>query len=173
MSTPVPAFKPDIVYLAEDQVHDPAVLLINEEAFGPGRFVRAAERLREQGPHDRSLSLVAMAEDQVIGSVRLTPVAIGDARGHLLGPLAVRPSYKNLGIGRALVRLSVEAAGRVRSDFVLLVGDREYYEPLGFVPIVPGSVIFPGPVDPRRILVAGLDVSAAGGLKGTVRWCQA
>jgi len=30
----------DIVFLTEDASHDAAIDLINEEAFGPGRFVR-------------------------------------------------------------------------------------------------------------------------------------
>src|SRR5690606_25408012 len=49
----------DLVFLAEDPSYDAAIDLINQEAFGPGRFVRAAERVREQGPHDRGISFVA------------------------------------------------------------------------------------------------------------------
>ena len=44
------AIKP--VYLNEILSHHPIIEAINDEAFGPGRFVRAAERVREQGPHD-------------------------------------------------------------------------------------------------------------------------
>jgi GNAT superfamily N-acetyltransferase len=43
-------------------------------------------------------------------SVRMTPVLAGTTTGYLLGPLAVRPSHKNLGIGRELVRIAL--AGR-------------------------------------------------------------
>ncbi|WP_099864481.1 GNAT family N-acetyltransferase [Pararhizobium haloflavum] len=157
------------VYLNEDAAHDAAIRLINEEAFGPGRFVRAAERLREQGPHCRELSFVAMAERKVVGSVRLTPVWIGAIAGHLLGPLAVRPDYKNLGIGRELVRISLEAACRNGSGGVLLVGDPPYYQPLGFKPVPAGVIAFPGPVDLRRVLVAGCDPTDAR-LAGLVSW---
>jgi predicted N-acetyltransferase YhbS len=170
-ATPAPtsASRPDVVYLTEDPTHDAAILLINEEAFGPGRFTRAAERVREQGTHERALSYVAADRGEVIASVRLTPVAVGDRKGHLLGPLAVRPSHKNLGIGRELVRLSVAAAMRRGSHFVLLVGDPPYYGPLGFTPVARDTVLFPGPVDPARILVAGHD-KATGLLEGRVVW---
>ena len=50
----------------------------------------------------------------VIASVRMTRVAAGEGRALLLGPLAVRPAYKNLGIGRRLVRIAVEAAEQGR-----------------------------------------------------------
>ena len=71
----------------------------------------------------RQLSFVASVDDDIVGSVRLTPVLAGSMSGHLLGPLAVRPSFKNLGIGRQLVRISVEAAHQAGSDGVVLVGD--------------------------------------------------
>lgn len=140
-------------YLNESAAHGDIIDLINEEAFGPGRFVRAAERVREQGPHDPALSFVAAVGDEIIGSVRLTPVEAGSIAGHLLGPLAVRPSFKNLGIGRQLVRISVAAAHKAGSEGVVLVGDRSYYGPLGFERIA-ARLTFPGPVDPARVLIA-------------------
>lgn len=44
----------DVAYLPETPAHDPEIEAINEEAFGPGRFVRAAYRIREGGPHERA-----------------------------------------------------------------------------------------------------------------------
>jgi predicted N-acetyltransferase YhbS len=159
----------DFVFLTEDASHDAAINLINEEAFGPGRFVRAAERVREQGPHDRRLSFVASDRGETIASVRMTPVFAGATAGYLLGPLAVRPSHKNLGIGRELVRIALAAAEKTGSPMVLLVGDPPYYAPLGFKPTKPGALTMPGPFDPRRLLAAcfgGVDALA---LKGEIR----
>ena len=100
----------DVAYLPEQPAHDPEIEHINAEAFGPGRFARAAYKIREGGPHERALSFVAIGDGAVIASVRMTRVAAGEGRALLLGPLAVRPAYKNLGIGRRLVRIAVEAA---------------------------------------------------------------
>lgn len=159
----------DFVFLAEDPSYDAAIDLINEEAFGPGRFVRAAERVREQGPHDRRLSFVAADRGEIIASVRMTPVLVGDVAGHLLGPLAVRPSHKNLGIGRQLVRIALSAAEKTASRATLLVGDPPYYAPLGFVPTTPGALQLPGPFDPRRLLAACFDGLQASSLQGEIR----
>ena len=90
--------------------HSTEIEIINAEAFGPGRFARAAFRIREQGPHELAMSYVARSGDTVVGSVRLTRILIGEKPALLLGPLAVRPDYKNLGIGRQLVSTAVEAA---------------------------------------------------------------
>lgn len=158
----------DFVYLTEDASHDAAILHINEEAFGPGRFTRAAERIREQGPHDRRLSFICADRGEVIASVRMTPVLAGDTPGHLLGPLAVRPSHKNRGVGRELVRIAVDAARRGGSHAVILIGDPPYYRPLGFLPTKPGALILPGPVDPHRVLAACIDGVTATDLSGVL-----
>ncbi|OLP57282.1 GNAT family N-acetyltransferase [Rhizobium rhizosphaerae] len=162
--------KHDLVYLTEDATHSDAIDLINREAFGPGRFTRAAARIREQGPHDRSLSFVCADDGETIASVRMTPVMAGTVRGHLLGPLAVRPSHKNKGIGRELVRIAVEAARRKGSEAVFLVGDPPYYGPLGFEPVAYGVLEFPGPVDAARILVAPLADNVHARLPGLIAW---
>ncbi|MFK0162370.1 GNAT family N-acetyltransferase [Rhizobium sp. NPDC090279] len=163
-------YKHDLVYLTEDASHDAVIELINEEAFGPGRFTRAAARIREQGPHDRSLSFICADDGETIASVRMTPVLAGSVNGHLLGPLAVRPSHKNKGIGRELVRIAVEAAKRKGSEAVILIGDPPYYGPLGFEKVAYNALAFPGPVDPNRVLVVPVAADTHARLPGSIVW---
>ena len=138
--------------------HLDTIEAIHAEAFGPGRFARAAFRIREGGPHDQALSYVAThaIDGEIAGSVRQTRVAVGPGEALLLGPLAVRPAYKNLGVGRRLMRMAVEGAREAGQTAIILVGDPPYYGPFGFLPVPPGQVTFPGPVDPRRVLVCPL-----------------
>ena len=162
--------KHDLVYLTEDASHDEVIELINEEAFGPGRHTRAAARIREEGAHDRTLSFVCADDGETIGSVRMTAVMAGTVKGHLLGPLAVRPSHKNRGIGRELVRIAIDAAKRKGSEAVILVGDAPYYGPLGFEKVAYNALQFPGPVDPNRVLVVPLRPDVHSRLKGRIGW---
>jgi len=162
--------KHDLVYLTEDASHDAAIELINEEAFGPGRFARAAARIREQGAHDAQLSFICADLGETIASVRMTPVMAGGVKGHLLGPLAVRPSHKSLGIGRELVRIAVEAARKKGSEAIILVGDPPYYMPLGFEKVAHGALEFPGPVDAGRVLVIPNAPDTHARLKGVIAW---
>jgi predicted N-acetyltransferase YhbS len=60
------------------------------------------------------------------------------------------------------------ALERDPGNFVLLVGDPPYYVPLGFVPVKPGAIRFPRPVDPARVLVYSPDDTLAGRLQGSV-----
>jgi predicted N-acetyltransferase YhbS len=158
----------DVAYLLEQPAHDAEIEHINAEAFGPGRFARAAYKIREGGSHERALSFVAVYGGAVIASVRLTRIAAGEGRALLLGPLAVRPDYKNLGIGRKLVRIAVEAAGKAGWGAVVLVGDEPYYGPLGFLRIPRGQVSMPRPVDLDRVLAIELKPGAVAGLKGMI-----
>ena len=158
----------EITYLPETADHDVAIETINDEAFGPGRFSRAAYKIREGGPHDRALSFVAVLGGQVIGSVRMTPIAAGQGRAHLLGPLAVTPQWKSKGIGRKLVALALDAARVAGAGAVLLVGDAPYYGPLGFQRVPHGQLVMPRPVDPNRLLAAELIPGAVAALTGAV-----
>ena len=102
------------------------------------------------------LSFAALLDVEMIGSVRLTRISIGGADAMLLGPLAVAPKQKGRGAGRRLMRRGMDAALAKRVGFVLLVGDSPYYRDFGFEPAPRGSIIFPAPVDPARILLADL-----------------
>ncbi|MEX0345521.1 MAG: GNAT family N-acetyltransferase [Rhizobiaceae bacterium] len=156
----------NIAYMPEKPGHDPIIEAINAEAFGPGRFARAAYKIREGGLHDTALSFVAVCEDDVVGSVRQTWVAADLSKALLLGPLAVRPAWKNRGIGRKLVAIAVEAARSAAAPMVILVGDAPYYQPLGFEPMPQGKIVMPRPVDPARLLVAELEKGSVGPLSG-------
>ena len=142
---------------------------LQELAFGPGRFARAAFRVRERFAIDKSLSRIAEIDGVRVSSVLMTPISVGGINGYLLGPLATDPAYRNRGAARALVRqVTREALARGAGSFVLLVGDPPYYGPLGFAPTQPGAIVFPGPVDPRRVLVHSDDATLAQRLQGEV-----
>jgi predicted N-acetyltransferase YhbS len=133
---------------------------IQAAAFGPGRFVRTAFRIREGFPHDPSLSFVGLSGQAVAGSVRLTQIMIGERPSLLLGPLTVAPEFKNRGLGKKLLRVAIDAAGKQGETAILLVGDAPYYSPFGFQQVPMGSVELPGPVDPARVLIAPLNGAA-------------
>ncbi len=159
----------DVLYLPEDPAHDAAIEDLNAEAFGPGRFVRAAYKIREGGPHERALSFVAVRGNEVIASVRMTHIVAGQGKALMLGPLAVRPAHKNLGIGRQLVAIAIEAGNRAGWGLVILVGDEPYYGPLGFQRIPYGQIAMPRPVDLNRLLAHEMIPGALAAMAGEVR----
>ena len=138
-------------------------------AFGPGRFARTAFRVRERFPIDASLSLIAEVDGTPCGAVWMTPISVGGLKGYLLGPLATHPNFRKRGAGKLLAReVSARALALGEGQFVLLVGDQDYYCPLGWDITTPGNVEFPGPVDTSRVLLLAADKSLAKSLKGKI-----
>ncbi|MEM8794334.1 MAG: N-acetyltransferase [Pseudomonadota bacterium] len=163
-----PAHHP-LFEICQEQLHDhPAINSLHEAVFGPGRFARTAFRVREACDADPRFCLTAWHAGGLIGSVRLTPIRIGDRSAFLLGPLCVRPEWQGLGVGKGLVRQVCEDVGRLNPRPVILVGDRPYYGPLGFETIAKG-VIMPGPVDPGRLLIAWPGGLTQADCRGVVR----
>ena len=138
-------------------------------AFGPGRYVKTAERLREGNTPSKDLCLCAMHGDQVAGAVRLWPILIGTSPAQFLGPIAVDPEYRSHGLGAALIERACRAATSAGHRLVLLVGDRAFFEPLGFGVVPAERLVMPGPVDARRVLWRALQQGATEGVGGPVR----
>ena len=117
-------------------------------AFGPGRFAKTAERLRERARI--AGGFVAREDGQIIGSVRLWAITVGGEPALFLGPIAVSAASRRAGLGADLVQACVDHAGDVG---ILLVGDLPYFGRFGFRPAP--EVRLAGPVDQHRVLWRG------------------
>ncbi len=151
---------------ADDAV---AIERLHERAFGPGRYAKTAYRLREQVAHRLEVSFTARIGTLLVGSVRLSPVRIGETKALLLGPLTVEPAFREQGVGQALIERALKQAKANGHRLVILVGDEPYYGKSGFKRIPAGRASMPGPVDPARLLVAELEAGAFDGVSGAIR----
>ena len=146
-----------------------AIDRLHERTFGPGRYARTAYRIREGAQHQLELSYVARIGTLLVGSVRLTPVRIGETKALLLGPLTVEPPFRERGIGLQLIERALAGARKKGHRLMVLVGDEPYYGKVGFKRIPKGQASMPGPVDPARLLIAELEEGAFDGVSGPVR----
>lgn len=172
MSTPAPPAKPaglEPVLKAERPEDLHLVDGLIDRAFGPGRYVKTAERLREGNTPRRDLSLVAWADGEAVGCVRMWPIHIGETPAVLLGPFAVDDAWRSQGLGAQLIAQACAAAGRAGVGVVLLVGDEPYFGKLGFERVPAGRARLPGPVDGRRLLWRAMHPGALEGVAGPVR----
>jgi predicted N-acetyltransferase YhbS len=158
-----------LTVLAETPDDAAAIERLHERTFGPGRYAKTAYRLREEVAHRLDVSFTARVGTLLVGSVRLSPVRIGETKALLLGPLTIEPSFRERGVGQALIARSLEAARANGHRLVILVGDESYYGKSGFKRIPPGHAIMPGPVDLARLLVAELAAGAFEGVSGAIR----
>jgi predicted N-acetyltransferase YhbS len=151
---------------ADDAV---AIERLHERTFGPGRYAKTAYRIREGVAHWPDLSFTARVGTLMVGSVRLSPILIGETRALLLGPLTVEPAFRDKGIGQALIARALDEARAKGHRLVVLVGDEPYYGKCGFKRIPRGRASMPGPVDPARLLVAELAEGAFEGVSGPIK----
>jgi predicted N-acetyltransferase YhbS len=158
-----------LTILAETLADADIIERLHERTFGPGRYARTAFRIREGAGHLLELSFTARIGTLLVGSIRLTPIRIGDVPALLLGPLTVEPPFRRRGIGLALMQRALAEARDKGHRLVVLVGDEPYYARAGFKRVPKGQARMPGPVDPARLLVAELVQGAFAGVKGPIR----
>lgn len=149
--------------------HAPAVEQLLDVAFGEARWQKTCQRLRVGQDPLADLSLVALASDALVGTVRLWPVLVGRRRALLLGPLAVDPAWRSQGIGGVLMRQAIARAKGAGERSILLVGDAPYYTRFGFRADLTPNMLLPGPVERDRFLALELVPGALTGARGLVR----
>lgn len=148
----------------------PAREALLDACFGPSRFAKTCERLREGRRPAAGLALVVERAGALVATVRLWNVSAGP--GHpalLLGPIAVDPGLQGAGIGSRLMRDVLGRAAAFGHDAVLLVGDEPYYRRFGFTGEAVSGLYLPGPFDRERFLGLELRPGALAEATGCVR----
>jgi predicted N-acetyltransferase YhbS len=138
-------------------------------AYGTARLAKTSERLREGRQPARGLSLVAVEDGCVVGTVRLWHITAGPGcEALLLGPLAVDPASRNRGIGSALMHRAISRARMFGHSAILLVGDAPYYERFGFSASATADLWMPGRFERDRLLALALHPDALDGARGLI-----
>src|SRR5258705_882075 len=139
-----------------------------DASFGDNRHLRPCQRLRDGQAPAEGFALSAVSQGRLVGTVRLWHVSAGGVPALTLGPLAVDPSCRKLGIGRALVQRALAAAKARGHGAVLLLGDAPYYARFGFSALKTGELRLPGPFEPDRLLGLELLEGALDGAWGMI-----
>jgi predicted N-acetyltransferase YhbS len=167
---PSPSVSPSPALALESEQPQDGVLAeaLIAQAFGPGRFTKVSERVREIAAFAPELSVCAWWQGRLVGVARMWRIRVGDQPVIFLGPFAVEQDERKAGVGAQLIARACEAAKAAGERHVLLVGDEPYFSRLGFSAAAARGVTLPGPVDPRRVLARKLTADADD-LAGTVQ----
>lgn len=170
MTVHVSAFTGSPLVIADEQLrHVEAREAMLDAAFGPERFEKTSERLREGRLPAEGLALAALCGERLVGTVRLWDVALGaDRPGLMLGPLAVDGESRAAGIGGLLMREAIARAKDAGHPAIILVGDEPYYRRFGFAAAKMEHLWMPGPVERSRFLGLELVPGALDGARGLV-----
>ena len=137
-----------------------------DACFGANRRQRTCQRLRDGRTPAEGLAFSAVVRGRLVGTVRLWHVSAGGMRALVLGPLAVDPSCRKLGVGTALMTRALAAARARGHGAVILLGDASYYARFGFSARKTGELSLPGPFERDRLLALELREGALDGAWG-------
>jgi predicted N-acetyltransferase YhbS len=150
---------------ASDVVAREALL---DACFGENRHTRTCQRLRDGRAPAEGLALSALAQGRLVGTLRLWHVSAGGVPALVLGPLAVDPSCRDLGVGSALMERALTAAKARGHGAVVLLGDAPYYARFGFSGLKTTELSLPGPFERDRLLGLELRDGALDGAWGMI-----
>jgi hypothetical protein len=139
-----------------------------DACFGENRHMRTCQRLRDGHTPAEGLAFSALAQGRLVGTLRLWHVSAGGTRALVLGPLAVDPTCRKLGVGAALIKHALIAAEVRGHRAVILLGDAPYYARFGFSPRKTAELSLPGPFERDRLLGLELFEGALDGASGMV-----
>ncbi len=164
-----PSF-PSFSICSERAEHAVGIEQLYDRCFGPGRYAKTAERLREGNQSLIDMCKVAVDDDGiVVGAVRLWPLQVGQTgRAVFVGPVAVDNKYRGSRLGLILTQECLALATQAGWPMALLIGDEPYFGKLGFSSIATSDYIPPGYVPPNRLLALELEKGALEKSKGII-----
>lgn len=128
-------------------------------------------RLRADEGWLPALSLVAVADDAVIGHVVCTRGFVDNTPALGLGPISVLPDRQRNGVGHALLHSVLGAADATREPLVALLGDPAFYRRFGFAAASDLGIVAPDPAWGSHFQARALS-SFPRGLTGTFRYAS-
>jgi predicted N-acetyltransferase YhbS len=165
------ALEPDAAWFAirSERASDVAAReALLDACFGDNRHARTCQRLRDGRAPAEGLALSALAQGRLVGTLRLWHVSAGGVPALVLGPLAVDPSCRDLGVGSALMERALTAAKARGHGAVVLLGDAPYYARFGFSGLKTTELSLPGPFERDRLLGLELRDGALDGAWGMI-----
>lgn len=127
-----------------------AVLTVTDRAFrqpgaGAPVEVRLLTELRRSAEYLPELSVVAVADGEVVGHAIATRAWVGEARALGLGPVSVVPDWQRRGVGGALLEEIRSRAAAMGERVIVLLGHVDYYPRFGYRPAADLGITAPDP----------------------------
>lgn len=114
------------------------------------------ERLRKSDAFIPELSLVASADNKIVGHILFTKIKVGKTTQLALAPLTVSQQFQKQGIGSLLVKTGHNIAKNMEFEYSILLGNPKYYSRLGYKPAIEFNIISPFDVPPEYFMAINL-----------------
>jgi len=152
------------------------ISLINYLAFGnKPNEANLIEAIRKSELFIPELSLVAVKDGEIIGLILFSQIFIETNEGEIptigLAPMSVKLEYQGIGIGSELVKVGLQACGKLGFSHVFVLGHSNFYPKFGFVPSQTSfGIECPYSVEDPYFMAIELKEDSLKGIKGKVRY---
>jgi putative acetyltransferase len=158
-----------LVEIREECAEDiPAIRDVNNRAFGQQQEGHIVDALRSNGA--ALLSLIAVADNRVVGHILYSPASIGEIAGAALGPMAVLPERQRQGVGSKLVEAGNQKLNDASCPFIIVLGHAEFYPRFGFRPARAYGVRCEWDVPDNVFMMLVLDEPRMQGVSGLAKY---
>lgn len=94
-------------------------------------------KLRQADSFIKDLDYVLIEDGKIVGNIVYTKMFTGTERKMsdeviAFGPISVHPDFQKKGLGKKLIEYTLDKAKCLGYKAVLITGDNNYYNPLGF-----------------------------------------
>ena len=106
-------------------------------------------KLRQADSFIKDLYFVLIEDGKIVGNIVYTKMFTGTERKMsdeviAFGPISVHPDFQRKGLGKKLIEYTLDKAKCLGYKAVLITGDNNYYNPLGFESACRYHVYLPG-----------------------------
>jgi putative acetyltransferase len=160
----------DLKIQIESPEHYQAIHDILISCFKSDAEAKLVSALREN--NKAVLSLVALEADEVVGHIMFSPVTtspLTNAMGLGLAPLVVKSKFQKQGIGGILIQEGLLLCKEMGYDYVVLLGNPNYYQRFGFIKASDFGIKNEYGVDEPFMLIQLASSEVPSGL---VRYCE-
>lgn len=158
-----------LIEIREERPDDLAAIRdVNKHAFGQDQEGNIVDALRSNGA--ALLSLVATANDPVIGHIMYSPATFGDVTGAALGPMSVLPEHQRQGVGSKLVSAGNQKLREAGYPFIIVLGHPTFYPRFGFRRVSTLAVKCEWDVPDDVVMLLILDEAKMQGVSGLVKY---
>lgn len=145
---------------------------VNDLAFKRKAEGKLIEELRKLDNFDSRLSFVAEVDEEIVGHLLFTTVAIDnndmDHKTLTLAPMSILPEFQKRSVGKLMIIYGLQIAKEAGYGSVVVLGHPSYYPKLGFKPASKWNIKSPFPTPDNAFMAIELFPGSLDNVSGKV-----